>query len=414
MAQRSDVLVVGGGIIGVCVAHFLAESGAQVTLLEKDEVCSGASYGNAGLIVPSHGVPLAAPGVVAKGLRWLLNPESPLYIRPRLDFALLAWLWRFWRSCTETHVRQSLPLLTGLQQESLRLFEQLVAEGITCGFQRKGTMTVFKTDRAFEEGQHEAQLLREHGVSTEVLTGEEARKKEPLLREDVIGAVFFPDDAHLDPAAFTLSLAERLHQRGVKILARTMVTGWEVQGRRVVAAKTPQGAYQAEVFVLAAGAWSPLLTRELGISLPVQPAKGYSITLHNPSRLPSLPLMLSEARIAVTPLNGRLRLGGTLELAGLDLSINQRRVNAIRRGTAEYLHPVSGEREEVWRGLRPCSPDGLPIIGRPAHLDNFFLATGHGILGVSLAPITGKLVAQMVKGEKIERDLRLISPDRFR
>ncbi len=413
MTEQSDALVVGGGIIGVCAAHYLAESGAKVALLEREEVCSGSSFGNAGLIVPSHGVPLAAPGVVAKGLRWLLNPESPLYIRFRPDFDLLAWLWRFWRSCTETHVQQAMPLLIALQQESLRLFEQLIASGIECNFQQKGSLTVFKTEQAFKEGQHEAELMQAYGIEAQILMGEEVHRKEPLLREDVIGGIYFPGDAHLDPAAFVLGLADRLRQRGVRIVAQTAVTGWEVRGRRIVAAQTTQGKWQADTFVLASGAWSPPLTRGLGISLPVQPAKGYSITIYEPAHLPSLPLMLSETRIAVTPLNGRLRLGGTLELAGLDLSINQRRVNAIRRGAMEYLQAISGKREEVWRGLRPCSPDGLPIIGRPKTIDNLVLATGHGILGVSLAPITGKLVAQMVRGEKIDWDLRLVSPDRF-
>ncbi len=412
--ERSDVLVIGGGIIGVCAAYYLAERGVKVTLVERDEICSGASYGNAGLIVPSHSFPLSAPGVVAKGLKWLLNPESPLYIRFRLDIDLLVWLWKFWSSCTEEHVRRSLPLLIGLQSESLNLFEQFASEGLVFGFQRKGTMTVFNTQQAFDEGTKEAELLKEHGLNSEILTAEKAREKEPLLSEKIVGGIYFPDDAHLDPAAFVISLANQTMQKGVNILTRTEAIELKSSGRRVVSVRTTKGELWADTVVLAAGAWSPTLTRNLGIKLPIQPAKGYSITVQNPERVPSLPLMLNEVRVAVTPFNGRLRLGGTLELAGLDLSINQRRVDAIRRGASQYLTEIKGEREEIWRGLRPCTSDGLPIIGRPSNLDNLIIASGHGILGISLGPITGKIVAQMVCGESLGYDLKLLSPERFR
>ena len=412
--ERSDVLVIGGGVIGVCAAYYLVERGVKVTLIERDEICSGASFGNAGLIVPSHSVPLSAPGVVAKGLKWLLNPESPLYIRFRLDFDLFAWLWKFWNSCTEEHVRKSLPLLATLQRDSLNLFEKFASEGLKCGFQHKGTMTVFNTEQAFEDGVKEAELLRQHGIESEILTAEKAREKEPLLSEKIVGGIYFPTDAHLDPAAFVVSLANQASQKGVNILTHTEVIELRSNGRRIISVQTTKGEWKADSVVLAAGAWSPLLTRNLGIKLPIQPAKGYSITIQNPNQIPSLPLMLNEVRVAVTPLDGRLRLGGTLELAGLDLSINQRRVDAIRRGASQYLPEIKGEREEIWRGLRPCTPDGLPIIGRPSNIDNLFVASGHGILGISLGPVTGKIIAQMVCGETLDYDLSLVSPDRFR
>lgn len=412
--ERVDVLVIGGGVIGVCSAYFLAGRGRKVMLVERDEICSGASSGNAGLIVPSHSIPLSAPGVVEKGLKWLLNPESPLYIRFRLDFELLAWLWMFWRSCTETHVRKALPLLVALQRESLNLYEQLAAEGLNFGFTRKGTMTVFNTKQAFEEGIKEAKLLQEHGIEAQILDADKAREKEPLLKESVVGGIYFSSDAHLDPAAFVLELADKAKQKGVDILTQTEVIGLKATGRKIEAVLTTKGEYHADKIVLAAGAWSPNLTRNLGVKLPIQPAKGYSITVFNPDKTPSIPLMLSEVRVAVTPLNGRLRLGGTLELAGLDFSINQRRGNAIRRGASQYLPQIKGEREEVWMGLRPCMPDGLPVIGRPSNIDNLIIASGHGILGISLGPITGKIVAQMVCDEQIEYDLQLLNPDRFR
>ncbi len=411
--RRSDVLIIGGGIIGVCSAYYLARHGLKVTLVEQNEICSGASYGNTGLIVPSHSFPISAPGVVAKGLKWLLNMESPLYIRFRFDIDLLAWLCKFWRSCTEENVKRSLPLLAALQRDSLSLFEQFACNGLKFGFQRKGTMTVFKTQQGFEESVKEAELLRKQGIEFEVLSEEEVRKKEPLVSESVIGGIYFPGDAHLDPAKFVLAIAEQVKQMGADIFTKSKVVGFEVKGRHVVSVQTTKGEHQADMVILTAGAWSPNLTRSLGVKLPIQPAKGYSITLYEPDRIPSIPLMLNEVRVAVTPIDGRLRLGGTLELAGLDLSINQRRLNAIRHGVEQYLLSIKCQREEVWCGLRPCTPDGLPIIGRPSKLDNLFIASGHGTLGVSLGPITGKIVALLVCGETVDWDLQLLSPDRF-
>jgi len=411
--ERADVIVIGGGIIGVCVAYFLAEGGINAILLERDEICSGASYGNAGLIVPSHSVPLSSPGVVEKGLKWLLNPESPLYIRFRLDLELISWLWMFWRFCTEEHVRRSLSILVPMQQESLKLFEQFAAVGLEFGFQRKGTMTVFNTQKAFEEGIQEAELLKEYGIESQVLFGEKVREVEPLLTESVVGGIYFPGDAHLDPAQFVFALAKEVERKGVKVSTQTEVIELRARGNLVASVATTKGQFKADTIVLAAGAWSPNLVRNLGIKIPIQPAKGYSITFYEPNFSPSIPLMLSEVRVAVTPLNGRLRFGGTLELAGLDLSINQRRVEAIRRGASQYLPQIEAKREEVWRGLRPCTPDSLPVIGRSQKFDNLVIASGHGILGVSLGPITGKLVAQLVCGEPLDFDIKPLSPDRF-
>jgi len=411
--ERADVIVIGGGIIGVCAAYFLAERGVNVVLLERDEICSGASYGNAGLIVPSHSVPLSSPGVVEKGLKWLLNPESPLYIRFRLDFELISWLWRFWRFCTEEHVRHSLSILVPMQQESLRLFEQFASGGLQFGLQRKGTITVFNTQKAFEEGVQEAGLLEKFGIESQVLLGEKVREKEPLLKESVVGGIYFPGDAHLDPAQFVCALAKEVERKGVMVLTQTEVIELKAQGNLVESVVTTKGQFKADTIVLAAGAWSPNLVRNLGIKIPIQPAKGYSITFYEPELSPSIPLMLSEVRVAVTPLNGRLRFGGTLELAGLDLSINQKRVEAIRRGASQYLPRIEARREEVWHGLRPCTPDGLPIIGRSRKFDNLVIASGHGILGVSLGPITGKLVAQLICGEPSDFDIKPLSPDRF-
>ncbi len=413
MKKRESVLIIGGGVIGVCSAYYLAERGMTVTLVERDDICSGCSYGNAGLIVPSHSVPLATPKTLAKGLKWLWDVESPFYIRPRFDLALLSWLLQFRAACREAKVRQAVPLLRDLQRASVALYGEL-ASLLDFGYRQVGMLTLFKSGRDLEEGVHDAELLREHGFAPQVLDQGAVREREPCVRPEVVGGIYCDEDAHLDPSKFVTGLARLVEGKGVRIQRKTEVIGFEVSGRKVLKVKTTKGDFQPEQVVLAAGAWSALLARDLKIKLPVQPAKGYSITVRRPDRCPSVPLILSEARVAVTPLNCVLRFAGTLELAGFDLSINRRRVQAILRAIREHLQ-IGDELEqlELWRGLRPCTPDGLPIVGRSGSYENLIFATGHGTLGMSLGPITGKLVAQIASGEKTGFDLTSLKSERF-
>lgn len=412
---RTEVLVIGGGAVGVSAAYYLARTGRAVALLERGNICSGCSYGNAGLIVPSHSIPLAAPGVLWKGLKWMLDPESPFYIRPRLDPALIAWLWKFRGACTAAHMRHAMPILRDLSHASLGLFRDLAAiDGLDFGFCQHGLLAVFRTEHGRHEGVEEAHVLDGAGIPCKILDRDAARELEPTLSPEVVGAVFFPDDAHLTPDRFVTGLARVAERLGVRLRPSTEVLGFRTRGRRIEAVDTTRGEFQAAEVVLAAGSWSPELGRLLGLTLPIQPAKGYSLTYARPGRSPTLPLLLGEVKVGVTPMGETLRFAGTLELAGLDFSIDRRRVEAIRRGAARYLSGTQNLQPiEIWRGLRPCTPDGLPIIGRSARVENLILATGHAMLGVSLAPISGKLVAQLVSGETPIVDLRPLAPDRF-
>ena len=412
-------MVVGGGVIGVCAAYYLARAGASVMLVERGDIAAGSSYGNAGLIVPSHAIPLAAPGVLWRGLRWMADPESPFWIKPRLDPALLGWLWRFRRHCTEAHVRRALPVLRDLSRASLALYEELAAlPGLDFGFRRDGVLMVFATRAGMEGGRHEAQQLEQAGIVAKVLDGAATRALEPALAHDVTGAVHFPDDAHVTPDRFVRGLARVAEGLGVRLRTHTEVLGFSLEGGRLRAVETTRGALLCDQVVLAAGSWSPGLGRALGLALPVQAAKGYSITYEAPAAGPRMPLLLGEARAAITPMRAEagpiLRIGGTLELAGLDLSINRRRVDAVRRGFRRYLAlPEEPPLVEIWRGLRPCTPDGLPLVGRPRARDNVVVATGHAMIGMSLGPVTGKLVAGLVTGERPAADLAPLDPDRF-
>lgn len=416
MPESVDVVVVGGGVVGVAAAYYLAERGRGVVLLERGEVGSGASYGNAGLLLPSHSVPLAAPGVLGQGLRWMLDPESPFYLRPRLDPALLHWLWRFARSCTPSHVRRALPVLRDLHRASLALYRELVTlHRLACGFEERGLLVLYRTPEGLEAGSREMEALAEHGIAGEVVAGSGLMEREPSVLPDLAGGVFYPEDAHVTPGEFVAALARTAQGLGVEIRSGAEVTGFRCAAGRVEGVRTVRGELRVREVVLAAGAWSPGVARSLGLRLPVQPAKGYSLTLLDPPSLPRIPLLLGEARVGVTPMGGLLRLAGTLELSGHDLAINRRRVEAIRRGAAGYLSGIEGVHVlETWAGLRPCTPDGLPILGRSPRHANLTLALGHCTIGQSLGPISGRLAAQVVCGEQPDLDLAPLSLSRFR
>jgi D-amino-acid dehydrogenase len=416
MDQRADVLVIGGGVIGVCAAYYLQQEGRRVVLLDKDEICSGSSHGNAGWLVPSHSVPLARPGAILNGLRWMLRPESPFYVKPRLSLELIAWLWRFRAAANERTVRRSLPVACELSKASLELYEELITkEELDCYYEQRGLIALYATEQGLEEGVEEGHLLREHGISSQELNSAQVTAMEPAVRSDVAGGIYHDGDAHLKPDDLVHGLAARFQAQGGVIHTGTEVLGFELAGDTIASVKTDKGDYPARQVVLAAGAWSPWVVRALKLKLPVQPAKGYSITFDEPVDPPSMPVMLAEARIGVTPMGPVLRFAGTLELSGLNTDIDRRRVEAIRRAGHRYLATdLSASPETVWCGMRPLTPDNLPIIGAVDRPSNLIVATGHSMTGVTLGSVTGKLVAQLVTEQDPIVDPAPFSPMRFR
>lgn len=414
--MNDDVLVIGGGVIGVCTAYYLAREGIGVTLVERDEICAGSSYGNVGWLANGHAIPLAAPGVLTQGLKWLLDSGSPFYIKPRLNAALLRWLWQFQAACTHSHVRQSIPTLLALSQHSLELFEQLITtEKLACAYEHKGLLHLFINDGdSFKKDVKEAKYLQKFGVGSLVLDAAGVRAFEPNLLPAVRHGVYYPNYAHLNPHHFVRELARAAQSHGATLLPQTEVLTFETTAREISTVHTTRGSFRPQRVVLAAGAWSPLLGRELGLNLPVQPAKGYSFTIKPPATCPRLPLSLTEHKVAVTPMGEVLRFSSTLELAGYDFSINRRRVAATREAVKLYLPNMDApEVLELWRGFRPASPDGLPIIGTSPDFENLILATGHGMLGITHGPVTGKLVTQLVAHETPLFNIESLRPGRF-
>ncbi len=415
MNPEPDVLVVGGGAIGVCCAYYLAEQGASVSLVEMNKVGSGCSQANAGLIVPSYIIPLASPGVLSQGLRWMLRSDSPFYIRPRFDLSLFLWLWRFRRACGSRRMPGAMQALRELSSASSRLFQDLIAkEALACEYQRNGWLMVYKTDNGFKKAREEARLLEHYNVEANLLSIDETIAMEPMIKPDISGGIFHPEDSHLDPAKFVRAVADILSKKGVEIHEHTEAIEFETSRKSIEAVRTTPGVFRPKQVLLAAGSWSSELGRKLGLDLPVQPGKGYSISIKKPDPCPGIPLYLSETKVAVTPLDGTLRFGGTLEFVGMDFRLNEHRVNAIKRAAGEYLARMESlESGESWSGLRPCSPDGLPIISRSRAFENLIVATGHGMLGISLAPITGKLVSQLADRQASDIDLTPVSLARF-
>ncbi len=405
-------------MIGLAVAEACTRRGHRVTLVEQHgEHRSGCSYGNAGMVVPSHFEPMAAPGMVAMGLKWMWNPESPFYIQPRLDADLIRWGLRFLRCATRAHVERCAPLLRNLHLASRQAFLELAAEGEPIGLVSKGLLMLCRESRSLDHEAAIAAKARALGLPAEVLDARATAALDPGMTMDIVGSVHFPKDCHFSPENYLSVLQRRASLRGARFLWNTRVDDMVRDARRLRALRSSEGDIEGDAFVLCGGVWSDKLIRSLGLRLPMQAGKGYSVTLPNPVQLPALCSLLTEARVAVTPLGEALRFGGTLELSGTRESINPRRVEGILRAATRYFPAFQRSHFDglqPWHGLRPCSPDGMPYLGRSAAAPNLLVCTGHAMMGMSLAPVTAAIAARLLDAEPAGFDnLQLLSPDRF-
>ncbi len=416
MSKR--VVIVGGGIVGLCAAYYCRQKGHQVTVIEREpKQGDGCSIGNAGMIVPSHFIPLAAPGMMWLGLKWMANPESPFYVRPRFSLDLFRWGWEFWRASTPARVERAAPLLRDLHFASRACYEELdLRFDHAFGLAKRGLLMLCKSQKSLDEEAHVATQANRLGVPAEVLDAARLRTLDPNITMSVEGGVYFPRDCHLSPQDFLNFLQRHLQEAGVEFRYQLPITKFEIRERRVVQVRTATECFEADEVILAAGFWSTELGSSLGLRLPMQAGKGYSLTLTQPRELPSICSILTEARVAVTPMGASLRFGGTMELGGTHGTISPRRVQGIIQAIPAYypsFRPSDFEGVQPWHGLRPCSPDGLPFLGRTRKFENLVIATGHAMMGISLGPITGKIVAQIIAGEPAGLDLSLVNPDRF-
>lgn len=415
--MSKSILIIGAGVIGLCTAYYAARRGHVVRVVERGNAeHDGCSFGNAGFIVPSHFVPLAAPGMVKLGLKWMWNPKSPFYVKPRLSWDLIRWGLKFNRAATAAHVDKSAPLLRDLNFASRACYEQLADElGDDFLLTKRGLLMLCKTQQTLDEESHAAQKANQLGIPAEALDAAAAAKLEPNITMDIAGAVYFPKDCHLSPAKFMQSLLRQLQKMGVGFRWETQLTGWRARDGKIEAAKTSNGELLADQYVLAAGAWSSQTLVDLNLRLPMQAGKGYNVTMKNPRQMPAIAAIFTEARVAITPLGESLRFGGTMEIAGLNETISPQRVQGIIEAVPRYYPAFKTEDFagiQPWVGLRPCSPDGLPYVGRFANYVNLTAATGHAMMGMSLGPITGKLVSEILSGEKPSIETGMLRPER--
>lgn len=411
------IAVIGGGVIGLSTAYYLQQAGHRVTIFEKGRLDDTCSIGNAGMVVPSHIVPLAAPGMIAKGIRWMFNAKSPFYVRPRLSGDLIKWGLKFYNHANADHVHRSAPLLKEISLMSRDLFRQLKqAEEFDFGYEERGLLMLFQTAETEKEEIEAAHLANRHGVKAEILTLAEVQKLEPDVRVTARGGVYFPGDAQLIPQQLVAGLAAHLQQNGVAIHTNQGVETIRTENDRIVHIVTGGVPQAFDEYIIATGAWSGEVCAQLNLGLPMQSGKGYSFTLQDVARNIRIPTLLLEGRVAVTPMGNALRFGGTMEIAGTDRSVNMNRVQGIVETIPKYYPDMNVGMpavSTVWSGLRPCSPDGLPYIGRSRRYKNLILATGHSMMGVSLAPATGKLVSQIVDNTPTSMDITAFDPERF-
>lgn len=414
MSQR--VVVVGGGVVGVACAHYLRQAGCEVTLIEKGMVGKGCSHGNCGYVCPSHVLPHAGPGVLGKTLWTLFEKNSPLKIRFRFDLALWAWLIRFAWRCNRSAMLEAGEALAALLYSSRALYGELFRSGLLdAEWEERGMLVVFRTQKEMDHHAHTERLLRErfHMPATRY-DGMAVNELEPALKPGLAGAWHYASDAHLRPDKLMSSWRALVEKNGVEVRENCPLTGFERSGQRVRAVQTPGGTIAADHVVVATGAWTPLLREQLGVRLPIQPGKGYSITMARPSRCPKIPLLFDEDRVAITPWQSGYRIGSTMEFAGYDATLDRRRLEILRNGARLYLHEPEAEPvTEEWWGWRPMVADGKPIIGRVGRWENVLVATGHGMVGVAMATGTGKLVSELVTGATPHVEARPYSPGRF-
>lgn len=410
-----NVIVIGGGIIGLSTAYYLFKEGCEVTVIDQSTMDYGASYVNAGYLSPSHIIPLAAPGVMKQGIKWMFNPASPLFIKPRLDAGFLQWVWAFQKSCSQKNVANSIKAIKDISLLNIDLFSEIkTQENFSFQLENKGLLMLCQTEKALHHEVEVAYLAAKEGLEVSVLEGSEVQKLQPNVFINSVGAVHFKCDWHTTPNIFMEEFKTFLKQNGVRFLMNERVLDLKVSDNAITEIVTDKQNLKAAEYVLAAGSWSALLSKKLGIKIPLEAGKGYRINTEKGTGI-TIPAILTEARVAVTPMQGFTRFAGTMEIAGIHHKINPIRVEAIAKAVQKYYPDIlitPEEKQQAACGLRPVSPDGRPYIGKSAKCTNLTITTGHAMMGWSMGPATGKLVSEIILEKKLSMNVEPFHPDR--
>lgn len=406
------IVIVGGGVIGFSIANALSERGAEVVVIEKANVGRGCSYGNAGWLTPCFSMPLAMPGLFWKSFKWLLDPQSPLHIKPALNPTLFYWLYKFTLSMSEKKAQPAIKNLVKLSQETLQYYKSNMAAEIQ--LDQKGLLFVAIQEAGMKSILDEKRRVDEHGVRGIEYNREQVLAHEAALRGPIIGGVFFPDEAHCEPFETVLALRDRAVAKGVQVFEYCELIDVTYDNHKVKSIKTTKGDMDLDTLVVATGSWSKELSKILDLNIPVLGGKGYSMIVPEMTVPLKTPVMYLEKKIALTPRKNSLRMAGTLELVDGDESITHRRVDSIINGTRQILNiPETQPIVELWRGLRPCSPDGVPMMGFHPRCKNMVLSVGHQMLGLQTSMGTGLFIADLIEGKQMDYDLKIFDPGRF-
>lgn len=415
--HRGKIIVIGAGIAGLNSAFYLVQEGWKVTILEQNGLDNNCSYGNAGMIVPSHFTPLAAPGVIAQGIRWMFNSKSPFYVKPTLSS--ITWGWKFLQSANQAHVDRSASPLRDLHLASSHLYDDLAKfSGLDFELTKKGILMLYKTQKVADDEAELAHTAQNLGLPVDILNKQQVQALEPHVRLDVTGAAHYKCDGHLNPLKLMGQLIDILLKKGVELFTHHPVSGFEMRNQCISAVIAKGKKFEADKFVMTGGSWLPQLAEKARLKIPVMPGKGYSFmhkVLNNNQQLIHSALLL-EARVAVTPMSGQVRFGGTMELAPFNDKINMNRVMGIVQSIPHYLPDFEVEVpaiKDIWHGYRPCSPDGLPYLGKSVKVSNLIIAGGAGMMGLSLGPIFGKVVSELANESSTSVDISIFRPERF-
>ncbi|MDO5977493.1 NAD(P)/FAD-dependent oxidoreductase [Flavivirga spongiicola] len=413
--MSKNIIIIGGGIIGLCSAYYLQKEGHKVSIIDQSNLDAGASYVNAGYLSPSHIIPLSAPGVMKKGIKWMFDKSSPLYIKPRLDVDFLKWTWAFNKSCTAKHVNKTIPVIKAIALLSQELYSNIKQdEDFKFHYEKKGLLMLCQSDKMLEEEIEVVHIAKQNGLDASEISLEDLKKLEPNVAFNVKGATYFKCDSHMTPHEFMEDMKAYLKISGVTFFTNETANDMVLEKGHITSITTNKQSHKADEFVLAAGSWSALLSKKLDLQLLLQAGKGYRINSEQETGI-TIPAILAEAKVAITPMNGFTRFAGTMEIAGINHNINRVRVDAIANAVTNYYPEIALNQEEkndAEAGLRPVSPDGLPYIGKSKKCFNLTMATGHAMMGWGMGSATGKLVSEVISNKKPSLDLQPFHPDR--
>ena len=412
-----SILIIGGGIQGRCAAYYLVKEGFNVKIIDPKTDDTGASYVNAGYLTPSHIISIANKGMIKKGLKWMFNSSSPFYLKPRLDLDFIDWLWKFYQSATPGNVERSIPVIRDINILSKDLYSDMHNSMEMGNFQldESGVLMLYKTNKAGDHEAAVAQRLIADGLDVSLLNRQQLDQLQPDLNEEVLGAIHYKCDAHTTPTELMPKLKTYLESKGVEFIHEEVID-FRYDGSSIKEVITTQNNYAAEAVVMAAGSWSQGILKKLKLHMPIQAGKGYRIDLYRETPVKYSAIFL-EAKCAITPMKGFTRFAGTMELSGINNKVRKERVEAIAKASENHYNnlKITEEEKNAARfGNRPVSPDGLPYIGKSKDFDNLYLATGHAMMGWSLAPATGKLISELLTNKKTSMSIEAFHPDRFR